>query len=74
MAGSVRIGIKASMTNNCAIRKHAFLEIRLLNYLVRVFQVCDADTSRVPFFFFFLFCAGGKRLRGALLLFLDWLV
>lgn len=38
MAGSVRLRIKAGMTNSYAIRKHVLLEIRLLNYLVRVFK------------------------------------
>lgn len=38
MAGSVGIRIEAGMTNSCTIRKHVLLEIRLLNYLVRVWK------------------------------------
>lgn len=49
MAGSVRLSIKAGMTNSGAIRKHVLLEIRLLN-LVRVFKFA----TRIPRLFHFL--------------------
>lgn len=50
MAGSVRLSIKAGMTNSGAIRNHVLLEIRLLNYLVRVFKFA----IRIPHLFHFL--------------------
>lgn len=49
MAGSVRLRIKAGMTNSYAIRKHVLLEIRL-KLFSSGFQVCDSDASLAPFF------------------------
>lgn len=38
MVGSVGIRIEVGMINSCIIRKYVFLEIRFLNYLVRVWK------------------------------------
>lgn len=50
MAGSAHIRIWAGMTNSCTIRRQVLLEIRLLNYLVRVWKFATQTPGLFHFF------------------------
>lgn len=49
MAGSAHIRIWAGMTNSCTIRRQVLLEIRLLNYLVRVWKFATQTSGLFHF-------------------------